>query len=431
MVTETDLPDPYGSSADVIVVGAGPAGSAAAYHLARAGLDVLLLEKTAFPREKVCGDGLTPRAVKQLTDMGIDVSESAGWLHTKGLRVVSRRAQLELDWPESAAFPDFGIVRRRADFDELLVRRAEAAGARLVELANVSGPVLDDRTGRITGVTAGLGPEKRPVSFAAPLVVAADGNSTRLAVSMGRHRRTDRPMGVAFRTYFTSPRHDDRYLESWLDLWDRRGAQPRLLPGYAWVFGMGDGTSNVGLGVLDTSGGAEPDWHELLRTWCAEVPAEYGFTPEHMTTPIRGSALPMALNRRPHYADGLLLVGDAGGTVSPTTGEGIAYALESGRLAAEVAVQAHARRTATGRERTLQSYPRALRDTYGGHFTLGRAFVKVMGHPQVLKLWADHGLARPTAMKFVFKLMVNLAEPTAGDPTDRVINALTRLTPRG
>ncbi len=109
----------------------------------------------------------------------------------------------------------------------------------------MSGPVVDERTGRITGVTAKLGEEKREVTFRAPLVVAADGNSTRLSLAMGLHRREDRPMGVAVRTYFTSPRHDDDYLESWLELWDRRGPQDRLLPGYGWIFGMGDGTSNV------------------------------------------------------------------------------------------------------------------------------------------------------------------------------------------
>ena len=114
---------------------------------------------------------------------------------------------------------------------------------------------------------AKLGEEKTPVTFHAPLVVAADGNSTRLSLAMGLHRREDRPMGVAVRTYFTSPRHDDDYLESWLELWDRRGpGEDRLLPGYGWIFGMGDGTSNVGLGVLNTSASfKELDWREVLK----------------------------------------------------------------------------------------------------------------------------------------------------------------------
>ena len=205
-------------TADVIVVGAGPAGSTTAYYLAKAGLDVLLLEKTAFPREKVCGDGLTPRATKQLVSMGIDISEEAGWLRNKGLRIIGGGVRLQLDWPDLAAYPDYGLVRKRDDFDEQLARQAQKAGARLYERCNVGAPVIDDRTGRITGVRAKLGDvdskEKREVTFHAPLVVAADGNSTRLSLAMGLHRRDDRPMGVAVRTYFTSPRHEDDYLES-------------------------------------------------------------------------------------------------------------------------------------------------------------------------------------------------------------------------
>ncbi|MFB7943733.1 geranylgeranyl reductase family protein [Kitasatospora phosalacinea] len=417
------------STADVIVVGAGPAGSSTAYWLAQAGLDVLLLEKTEFPREKVCGDGLTPRAVKQLVDMGIDVS-AEGWLRNKGLRIIGGGVRLELDWPDLAAFPDYGLVRKRADFDELLARQAQKAGARLYENCNVSGPV-QDRTGRITGVTAKIGPDKREVEFHAPLVVAADGNSTRLSLAMGLHRIESRPMGVAYRTYFTSPRHDDDYLESWLELWDTRGGQKKLLPGYGWIFGMGDGTSNVGLGILNSSPAfGDLNWREVLKSWCASMPEEWGYTPENMTEPIRGAALPMAFNRQPHYTRGLLLVGDAGGLVNPFNGEGIAYAMESGQLAAGVIVQAMARITPEGRERALARYPQLLKDTYGGYYTLGRAFVKLIGNDKVMRIAAERGLTHPVLMKFVLKLLANLTDPTGGDVADRIINGLTKVAPR-
>ncbi|MFJ9693839.1 geranylgeranyl reductase family protein [Kitasatospora sp. NPDC101183] len=414
--------------ADVIVVGAGPSGSTAAYHLARTGLDVLLLEKSAFPREKVCGDGLTPRAVKQLTDMGIDVSEEAGWLHNKGLRLVSGRRRMEFDWPELSAYPGYGLVRRRADFDELLARRAASAGARLVERANVAGPLTDGRTGRITGVTAKLGEGREPVEYRAPIVLAADGNSTRLSVAMNRHRRTDRAMGVAYRTYFTTPRHEDSYLEAWLDLRDPTDRENRLLPGYAWVFGMGDGTANVGLGVLDTAH-FDVDWRDLLRRWCEGLPPEYDYTPEAVTEPVRGSALPMGLNRQPHYADGLLLVGDAGGTVSPGTGEGIAYAMESGRFAAESVVQALARRTDRGRELALRTYPQALRSAYAGYFALGRLAADLLGRPKLLGAAGAAGLGQPALLKIAFRLMVNLTEPNSKDALDRLLHLIGRVAP--
>ncbi|MET8785679.1 MULTISPECIES: geranylgeranyl reductase family protein [unclassified Streptomyces] len=418
-------------TADVIVVGAGPAGSTTAYHLAKAGLDVLLLEKTAFPREKVCGDGLTPRATKQLVAMGIDISEEAGWLRNKGLRIIGGGVRLQLDWPDLASYPNYGLVRKRDDFDEQLARQAQKAGARLYERCNVGAPVVDDRTGRITGVHAKLGEDKREVTFHAPLVVAADGNSTRLSLAMGLHRREDRPMGVAVRTYFTSPRHDDDYLESWLELWDRRGGQERLLPGYGWIFGMGDGTSNVGLGVLNTSAAfKELDWREVLKAWCASMPEDWGYTPENMTGPIRGAALPMAFNRQPHYTKGLLLVGDAGGLVNPFNGEGIAYAMESGQIAADVIVQALARATPAQREMALQNYPKILKDTYGGYYTLGRAFVKLIGNPKVMKVAAQRGLTHPLLMKFTLKLLANLTDPTGGDAMDRVINGLSKVAPK-
>ena len=139
--------------ADVIVVGAGPAGSATACYLARAGVDVLVLEKACFPREKVCGDGLTPRAVKALVGMGVPVDEQDGWVRNKGLRIIGGGVRLELPWPELSSYPGYGLVRSRLDFDEILARTAQKAGARLLEGVTVTGPVLD-ANGRIVGVRA-------------------------------------------------------------------------------------------------------------------------------------------------------------------------------------------------------------------------------------------------------------------------------------
>ena len=425
----TSLTDaPSENHADVIVVGAGPSGSATAHHLANAGLDVLLLEKSQFPRDKVCGDGLTPRAVKSLIRLGVDTSEEAGWLHNKGLRIMGGGVRLEMPWPELASYPNYGLVRPRADFDQILARQAEKSGARLHENTNVSGPILDERTGRILGVTAKISQDgvKREVEYRAPLVVAADGNSTRLSIAMGLHKRDDRPMGVAYRTYYTSPRTQDDYLESWLELWDGE----RLLPGYGWIFGMGDGTANVGLGILNTTTSFKNvDYRDLLRRWLKNTPGEWGFTEENRTEPIRGAALPMGFNRQPHYTKGLLLVGDAGGMVNPFNGEGIAYAMESGELAADVIAQALARKTGRERELALTAYPKILKDTYGGYYTLGRAFVKLIGNPKVMRLATQRGLSHPMLMKFTLKLLANLTDPKGGDAMDRIINGLAKVVP--
>ena len=140
-------------TADVVVVGAGPAGSTTAAYLAMAGLDVLLLEKTTFPREKVCGDGLTPRAVRELVTLGIPHPEGDGWMRNHGLRILGGGMTLTLDWPETSEFPPYGLVRTRMDFDDILARHAVKHGARLLEGVNVTGPVLDG-AGRIVGVRA-------------------------------------------------------------------------------------------------------------------------------------------------------------------------------------------------------------------------------------------------------------------------------------
>jgi len=412
-------------TADVIVVGAGPAGSTAAYHLANSGLDVLLLEKTSFPREKVCGDGLTPRAVKALTSMGISTDEDDGWLRNKGLRIIGGGGRIELDWPDLSEWPGFGTVRTRTDFDQILARQAVKAGARLRENVTVTGPLLDERTGRVMGVTA-KELKQEAKNFSSRVVIACDGNSSRLSVSMGLHKRDDRPLGVAVRTYYTSPRHDDDYLEAWLDLWDGKS----LLPGYGWIFGMGDGTSNVGLGLLNTSEAfGRIDYKVLLRKWLAAMPAEWGFSEDNRTEPVRGAALPMGFNRTPHYTGGLLLAGDAGGMVNPFNGEGIAYAMEAGELAARTIVQALARHTAAGTERVLQGYPVALKQNYGGYYTLGRTFVKAIGNPAFMKFATKHGIKRPYVMRMTMKLLGNLTEPRGGDAVDRVINALSKIAP--
>ncbi len=414
------------SDADVIVVGAGPGGSAAAHALAQAGLDVLLLEKTGFPREKVCGDGLTPRAVKSLVDLGIDTTEANGFIRNRGLRIIGGGMRLELPWPDLATYPDYGLVRPRLDFDELLARTAQKAGARLQEHTFVTGPLLDEAD-RVVGVTAKVGPDRTEVVYRAPLVIAADGNSARLALSMGIQRRDDRPMGVAVRRYFESPRHDDDMLESWLELRSEDGS---LLPGYGWVFGVGDGTSNVGLGILNTTNAwQKTDYKDLLSRWTRTMPGEWQFDEEHATGPVRGGALPMGFNRQPHYSRGVLLVGDAGGAVNPFNGEGIAYAMESGLLAAEVAVQALARPAGSSRERALQAYPEQMKALYGGYYTLGRVFVHLIGNPQVMALATRHGLPRPLLMKFTLKLLANLTDARGGDALDRVVNGLTRLAP--
>lgn len=421
-----------GTDADVIVVGAGPAGSTAATYLARSGLDVLLLEKSSFPRPKVCGDGFTPRGMKQIIDLGVDCSQAGGWLHNRGLRVLGGGVSLELDWPDLGNFPDFGAVRPRQDFDQMLARTAEEAGARLHEQHSVTEALVDDRSGRVTGVkvNVGRGRDKTERTFSAPLTLACDGVSARVALSVGITKRDDRPMGVAVRRYYSSPRTHDDYLESHLELWDRSDPNdPKLLPGYGWVFGMGDGTSNVGLGILSTSRAfGSTDYRGLLKSWLDGTPEEWGYRDENAVGPVGGAALPMGFNRVPHYRPGLLLVGDAGGTVNPFNGEGIAYAMESASIASDCAIQSLAR-SGSSAEHALRNYPVAMREALGSYYRIGNLFSRAIGNPTVMRLATRHGLPRKTLMAFLLKLLANLYDPKGGDAFDRVISGMTRLTP--
>jgi len=421
----------HGFDAEAIVVGAGPAGSATAHRLASAGRDVLLLEKSAFPRDKVCGDGLTPRAVKSLIGMGVDISPEKGWARNNGLRILANGRTYELPWPELDRFPSYGLVRARRELDEILARHAEAAGARLVERMKVIGPTRDERTGRVTGVVAqpvddrgrSVGPR---VTRSAPVVVAADGVSSRMAVSMGIVRREDRPMGVAVRTYAPSPRAAEPWMESWLEL----RSDGALLPGYGWVFGLADGTVNIGLGILNTSEAFQNvDYRDLLRRWMSETPEHWQLREYAGTVDIGGMALPMGFNRQPHYARGILLVGDAGGMVNPFNGEGIDYALEAGALAGARIDAALAEPRAEGREAQLHRYAEDLKATYGGYYTLGRWFVRAIGNPSVMKLATTYGMPVPVLRQLALKLMANLTDTDSPDAMDRLINALSRAVP--
>ncbi|MGH8879584.1 MAG: geranylgeranyl reductase family protein [Stackebrandtia sp.] len=426
----SSLPAPAATDADVIVVGAGPAGSASAYYLAGQGLDVLLLEKTEFPREKVCGDGLTPKSVRQLIRMGIDTSPEAGWIHNRGLRVVAGDTKLELDWPKLDDYPAFGLTRTRLDFDQLLAERAQAAGARLLTSVNVTAPVFD-RAGRVSGVEATVGPEKEPAVYRAPVVVSADGVSARLALALGIAKRDNRPLGVAVRRYYKcETKHDDDYLESWLQL--RSSVNPNvLLPGYGWIFGLGDGRVNVGLGVLNSSAAfGKTNYRKLLLDWLSTTPEHWGMRDEsNADGPIRGAGLPMGFNRVPHYSRGLVLVGDSGGMVNPFNGEGIAYAMESGEVAARFVADALAKPAGPRREAVLRRYPVELKQRFGGYYRMGDVFVKLIGNPTVMRLCTEHGLNHPMLMRFVLKLLANLTDARGGDAMDKLINGLSKVAP--
>ncbi len=427
------------TEADVIVVGAGPGGAAAARYLASEGFDVIALEKSRFPREKVCGDGLTPRAVKEIDLIGLPTPVEEGWIRNVGLRMVGGGHRLEFPWHDLEAFPRYGLSLPRAQFDHRLANHARAAGADVREGWHVDAAITDDAKpgfgghGRVVGVKARATDETgrkvgEPVEFRAPLVIAADGVSARIALGLGIERKKNRPMGVAVRTYLPTPRHAEEWMEGHLEIWDGERGNSNLLPGYGWIFPLGDGTANVGLGTLSAKGTpSKLDHKALLKDWLDHSAGDWEFG--EATEPIQGAAIPMAFNRQPHYVPGMMLVGDSGGMVNPFNGEGIAYAMQAARRATEAAVAWRSATDAAAQERALASYARMMKDDLGGYYSLGRVFATLIEHPSVMKVCTRYGLPRPLVMKFVSRLLADVYEPRGGTWADKLLAAMIKAAP--
>ncbi|HEX2700961.1 MAG TPA: geranylgeranyl reductase family protein [Acidimicrobiales bacterium] len=408
---------------EVLVVGGGPAGAACAYWLAEAGHDVLVVEKKRYPREKTCGDGLTPRSVKQLYDMGL-ADELAGHHRFDGLRSMAFGRTLELRWPDHPDFPSHGYVVTRKDLDHLVAQRAEKAGATVWQECEAVRPRLDGErvTGALVRRTADGG---TTTEVEASYVVVADGANSRFGRALGTSRDRSVPMGLAIRGYYESPRHDEPWIESHLDIRDKTGA---VLPGYGWIFPVGDGRINVGVGLLSTSKRWKSvNTSHLMDSFAAYAPASWGIRPETSCGAPTGGKLPMAFSLSPTIGPTHLVIGDAGGAINPFNGEGICYAYETGRMAAEAVSNA----LSTDR-RALLEYPERVRAEYELYYKVACAFVKIIGHPSLMRAMVGTGMRSRTLMEWVLRIMANLLRPDELGPAEaayKAVAAIARLAP--
>ena len=402
------------SSPQVLVVGGGPGGASAAFWLARQGVDVTLVEKKRYPREKACGDGLTPRAVRQLVDMGFDFDRPD--VHrVVGLRSYAGDVMLEMPWPEHSIYPNWGATLRRSDLDRRVAALAEAEGARVLQGVEAVAVVED---GDLVAVDLRRDGEETEV-VTPEYVVVADGSLSRFGRQLGTHRRRDYPFGLAVRGYWESPNSTDGYIESQLDIRDREG---RAMPGYGWVFPMGDGTINVGAGLVSTfKGWKDINTSRILDAYLAELPEHWEIGRDPIDRPI-GGKLPMAFSVGPKTGRNWVLVGDAAGAVNPFNGEGIDYAYETGRLAAGYIADA----LATGDPTTLAAYDDALDAEYAAYHRVARIFVSAIGNPSVMRTLTTVGLRSRPLMEWVLKVMANLLEPEERGMAEKVYVALEK-----
>jgi geranylgeranyl reductase family protein len=410
---------------DVLVVGGGPAGAACAYWLADAGYDVALVEKKQYPREKTCGDGLTPRSVRQLEDMGL-ADELAGHHRFEGLRSMAFGRSLELRWPRHPDYPSYGYVITRKDLDALVAERAEKAGAVVFDGTAAVAPIVEGGLVRGAMVQGNGVAAPDPAELRARYTVVADGANSRFGRALGTSRNRDYPLGMAIRGYFESPRHDEPWIESHLDIRDKAG---NVLPGYGWIFPLGDGRVNVGIGLLSTFNQWKAvNTSHLMEAFVDYAPASWGISPETSCGAPTGGRLPMSLSVGPRAGPTTLVVGDAAGSINPFNGEGIAYAYETGRLAAIVLGTA----LSTGDGLALREYDVRLQETYGLYFKVARAFVKIIGRPELMRALVSTGMRSRTLMEWVLRIMANMLRPDELGPAEaayRAVATLARLVP--
>ena len=385
---------------DVLVVGAGPAGAAAATWAARAGLTVTLADAAAFPRDKSCGDGLTPRAMGELDRLGLG-TWARGHTVNDGLRAHGFGQVLELPWP-GGSLPAQGSAVARAELDHRIRDGAIDAGAHPLPPARAVDVV---RSGdRVRGVVFEVDGERREVLC--DRLVVADGVRSPLGRVLGRRWHRDTVYGVAARSYLDSGRDDDRWISSHLEL---RGSGGELLSGYGWIFPLGGGQVNLGVGTLATAKHpANIALRPLLEFYAGQRREEWQLGQQiRMAT---SALLPMGGAVTGVAGTNWALIGDAAACVNPLNGEGIDYGLETGRLVVDLL---------SNTADLHRAWPALLRSHYGPAFSIARRLAGLITVPGLLARLGPIGMRSRTLMTVALRVMGNLITETDRDVVAR------------
>jgi geranylgeranyl reductase family protein len=349
--------------------------------LAEAGHHVTLVEKRPVARHKACGDALTPRALRELTLLGVDPIALGGH-RLAGVRLVHGERTVTTPWPRHRDVPDHAVALRRDLLDTHLRTRASEAGATLLMGHQATAPIVE--RGFVRGATLAIDPELDPSAdrastVRARFVVVADGANSSFGRDLGTTRQRHWPYGIATRTYFHSARAAESWIESDLGIPDGAG---NPIAGYGWVIPLGDGTVNVGVGVLSTYRDVRGvNALKLLDSFAHRIAERWQLDPSiQLKAPTR-FRVPLAGSVGPTMGPTFLVVGDAAGSASPFNGDGVDAALMSGRFAAEVLDDA----LSAGNSTTLQRYPTLLADELGRYHQVGRLAARFLGRPAILR----------------------------------------------
>ncbi|MCX6490798.1 MAG: geranylgeranyl reductase family protein [Rhodococcus sp.] len=383
------------SSTDVLVVGAGPAGSSAAAWAARSGRDVVLADAAVFPRDKTCGDGLTPRAVAELDRLGLG-EWVRGTARNRGLRLSGFGQELELEWP-SRSFPAVGSAVPRTELDDRIRRVAVDAGAVMAEGAKAVSVTRDGNAVRSVTLQTGEGSH----DIACRTLIVADGVRSTLGKQLGRQWHRDTAFGVAARAYITSARSDDEWISSHLELRDGAGT---LQPGYGWVFPLNDGNINIGVGTLATATRPAPGaLRPLLDLYTQQRRSEWELTGELRS--VASALLPMGGAVSGVAGVNWAIIGDAAACVNPLNGEGIDYGLEGGRMVVDLLDHAD----------LTDAWPTVLREHYGQAFSIARRLAGLLTVPRFLPAAGPVGMRSRALMKVAVRCMGNLVTEADSD----------------